>query len=76
MNEIKERLKHELKCGYCGGKMVLVWDELEPWDSYYYHYSNDYSLGCHQRVNVFSSRLRKQYLGEPEYCDKCGKARV
>jgi len=58
------KILDELICGYCGDKMVLMFDEHSPWDSYYYHYSRDYSKGCHQRISVFSDRLIKTILGE------------
>jgi hypothetical protein len=40
----------EMKCKVCGGKAVLM--DFAKDFLYYYHYSTDYSQGCHQRIGV------------------------
>jgi hypothetical protein len=50
-------LPEELRCRFCGGKAILMHEALELHWWYYYHYSKDYSKGCHQRINVFSDRM-------------------
>jgi hypothetical protein len=47
---------HTLYCTYCGGSATLMGDtDLQ----YYYHYSIDYLLGCHQRVSVDNAERMK-----------------
>lgn len=37
-----------LYCVFCGNDAVLIEDAMMG--NYYYHYSTDYDLGCHQRI--------------------------
>ena len=49
-------------CKICGDKAILI---IQPKGSvsekdrcYYYHYSRDYDLGCHQRMDVNHKDLK------------------
>lgn len=44
------------KCIHCGDMAVLIIQKKMKWEKkpakYYYHYSRDYSQGCHQRLSL------------------------
>ena len=64
--------KKRLWCKYCGYDAVFIEPHLSAvvksqtdqtvvdWiemGGYYYHYSPDYGLGCHQRIGIFTDRM-------------------
>ena len=49
-------------CKVCGDKAILIIQPKgvvsERKRRYYYHYSRDYNLGCHQRMDVHHKDLK------------------
>lgn len=51
-------LPTKLRCIYCNGMAILM-EDRDGMSDYYYHYSFDYKLGCHQRISLDSKEKMK-----------------
>ena len=45
------------KCTFCNDMAILM--ELKDLPKYYYHYSLNYDLGCHQRIGIINKERMK-----------------
>lgn len=75
--------KNILYCRFCGDKAVYIPPHVSPvvksqedhtvvdWmeiGAYYYHYSENYDLGCHQRICLYNEEYMDTLTDNEEEC--------